>query len=268
MRAIVFSAFLLAAATARAQLSWESRKLGLGPQGRPAEIAAKNADALPRAARYELFELYQRYIDTVNKRRDQHWRAGLLSGAIIEQADGPMIPVRQLEESTAKRRKELEQLELELKRARLSAVPVPARTKEQVREAALTDWTEPATAPQAAPWADTERAIKAKKKELRRFERQLGRSKGLAGDWSDSVWAELNKVEAEHWSITDQARTAGPSHRAAVACSPVQDPLVCFVFDPWNNAAPDVYEFKSWDDGSFDERVAPEYFLHRLPDTP
>ncbi len=111
-------------------------------------------------------------------------------------------------------------------------------------------------------------ALLAKDKEVKRARRRLKRSKGLSIDWSDAVWAELMKTPAGSWSISDLARTAQPRHTAAVVCTPPEKPELCLAFDPWTSGEANVYEFWSWDQGSFQTRIPPEYFLHHLPEHP
>ncbi|MBI3551338.1 MAG: hypothetical protein HY077_02365 [Elusimicrobia bacterium] len=227
----------------------------------PAALALANLDALPPASRYELFTLYQAYIEAVNTRRAQHWHTNLLSGEIVEHPDEPLLPARQLEEALAKREAEVKLLETKVKQERLNR-PVPPP-----KEPNIVDWSEPPEESGPKP-TEAELALKAKRKELKIARRKLSRSKGISLDWSDAVWAALTKLGVEHWSVFDQARTAAPRHTAAVVCTPAEDPLTCVVFDPWKTGEPDAYEIRSWDQGSFADRLPPDYFLHNLPDKP
>jgi hypothetical protein len=235
--------------------------LDLPHRSPPTAKVMSGIENLPVESRYELFTLYQAYIETVNSRRAQHWRKGLLNGEIVDHPDEAILPVRQLEEAAAKREPEVAALEAQVKQEKLDAPPPP------VREPNQTDWSQPPEETRRKP-SPAEIALKAKRKELKSFKSRLSRSKGLSLDWSDAVWADLQKVDAEHWSITDQARTVSPRHTGAVVCTPADAPTICVVFDPWKTGEPDVYEYSAWDGGSFENRVPPEYMLHGLPDRP
>lgn len=242
---------------------------GLPPRHQPGTVAAGVLASLPHQTQYELAQLYRSYVAVISKRREQGWHTALYSGELVEHPDEPMVPARQLEESIAKRQTELKALEDELAREKAAtgaAAPAPAPSP---AESSITDWASgsPTNRPEQS-YSETELAVKAKKKELKRFQRQLGRSKGLSIDWSDAVWAELLKVDAPSWSVTNQARQTTPLHNGVVLCTPPENPALCLVFDPWKNGAPDVYDFKTWDEGSFDGRVDSDYFLNRLPDAP
>jgi hypothetical protein len=128
------------------------------------------------------------------------------------------------------------------------------------------------------------RRISAAKSEATALHDAYSRSKGLCLDWSDLVWAELGRLKPEHWDIRDQERQTRPFHTGAVLCpEPASDdeeegrvctsgaggcrePQPCLVFDPWQSGKAEVYEFSSWDRGSFSDRVPADFFLHELPE--
>jgi hypothetical protein len=234
---------------------------GLPNPNRAAEIAMTGVNALPEDAQHQLFDLYQAYIGVVNKRKEQHWRSNLLSGEIIEHPDTPIQPARQIEDAIKKREAEAKILEDQVKQERLDS-KAPAEPEKQYP---LSDWLEPQKKGAPKP-SDAALALKAKRKEIKKLKRTLSRSKGISLDWSDAVWAELVKVDAAAWTVTDQTRTAAPLHSAAVACSPAEKPVVCIAFDPWRTGEADAYEFGSWDDGSFKGKIPAEFLLHHLPD--
>lgn len=206
---MLLTAALLALALPRASAA------GLDLARTPGEDPARNAvlavTALPRQAQIELKRAYEAYGAAVQRRLDEGWRAGLLSGSLVENPEEPSRPVRQLEESLAKRLAE------------------------------------------------------SKPKEARDLRRQLSRSKGLALDWSDAVWAELTALQLKSWSVSDIPRKAGPRHTAALLCTPPGESELCLAFDPWPNGRAQAYEFESWDSGSFAGRIPPQFFLHSLP---
>ncbi len=213
----------------------------LGPRQKisPSDEAMGSLARLPREDLLELRRLYERYDELVEKLSEDGWRSRLESGELIEHPDEAVWPARQIAEAADQRQKELD---------RLAARRAKARTQED------------------ADGLDA--AIAAKQAELKKLKRQLSREKGTCADWSDAVWAALTKVGAEDWDIRDGPRRARPWHTAAIACAPAGSdaPTVCLAFDPWRTGEPDVYDFYSWNDGSFDGRIAPEYFLHHLPE--
>lgn len=213
--------------------------LNLPKRRAPSEDAVRAISRLPRPALFDLRKLYERYAEVVYKRVEDGWRAGLESGELIEHPEEARLPVRQLEEAAVKREAELKRLEAGVAKAATQA------EREQLED-----------------------SVSAKASELKKLKKQLARSKGTCADWSDVVWAELSKVRAPDWDLRDASREARPWHTAAVACSPAgsQTPTVCLAFDPWNTGSADVYDFDSWDQGSFDGRIAPEFFLHHLPE--
>jgi hypothetical protein len=223
------AAFLLLAAAFCAQAAQK-----------PAAEGIKALSLLPRSELAELKKLYDRYADVVAKRTAEGWRAGLESGDLIEHPQEARLPTRQLEEAAAKRSSELKRLSAE--RDKETSEPRAARL---------------------------DAAIAAKQAELKKLRKQLARSQGTCADWSDMVWADLLKVEVEGWDLRDTQRSARPWHTATVACSPAgaPKPTVCLAFDPWRRGEPDVYEFFSWDDGSFEGRLPAEFFLHQLPES-
>lgn len=206
---------------------------------KPAADAIKALSLLSRKELVQLRRLYERYSDLVSKRLDDDWRAGLESGELIEHPEEARLPVRQLEEAAVKRQAEFDAL----KKRRLQAVDQ----------------------------AEAERldaALAAKAAEVKRLRWQLSRAKGTCADWSDAVWAELLKVGDGSWDLRDATRSARPWHTAAVACAPagVESPTVCLALDPWKNGAPDVYDYLSWDQGSFEGKLPAEFLLHQLPE--
>jgi hypothetical protein len=253
---------------ASAQLS-NTPDFGLPPRHQPSTIAASALGALPHQTQVELSQLYRSYVAVVKKRREMGWHTGLFSGELVEHPDEPMIPARQLEDSIVKRQAELKTLEDALAREKAAPAAAAPAIKPETVESSLADWSSSAPTGKAEPrYTETELAVRAKKKELKRFQRQLGRSKGLSIDWSDAVWAELLKLDTPSWSVTDQARQTTPLHNGTVLCTPPENPALCLVFDPWKNGEPDVYAYDSWNEGSLDSRIAPDYFLNRLPDAP
>lgn len=193
--------------------------------------------SLPREAQLELFSLYARYNESVQKKVEDGWYPGLLTGELVEQPDEIRLPARQTELALEKRRQELNVLEAELKKVEGRAAAVPLMEK-----------------------------IEAKKLEVRRARSAAGRTKGLCLDWSDMVWAELIKTAPEHWRVRDERRAAPPFHTSAVICTPQEEPELCLAFDPWENGRADVFEFRTWNQGSPEARIAPEFFLHQLPE--
>jgi hypothetical protein len=259
---LVSTALLLLASSLRAEnILLPKADFGLRNPNRATEIAVTGINALPDDAQRQLFDLYQAYIAVVNKRKEQHWHSNLLSGEIIEHPDAAILPARQVEEAVKKREAEAKILQDQVKEERLNAKD-PAPPEKQYP---LSDWLEPQEKG-APPKSDAQLALKAKLKEIKKLKRVLSRSKGISLDWSDAVWAELVKVDAAAWTVTDQTRSAPPLHSAAVACSPADKPVVCLAFDPWRTGEPDAYEFGSWDDGSFKGKIPAEFLLHHLPD--
>lgn len=193
--------------------------------------------SLPREAQGELFTLYARYNEAVQKRIEDGWYTGLLTGELVEQPDVIHLPARQTEQALEKRRRELTSLEAELKKVEGRAASTPLFEK-----------------------------VKAKKLEVRRARKADDRAKGLCLDWSDMVWAELVKTSPEHWRVKDERRAAAPFHTSAVVCTPQEEPELCLAFDPWESGRADVFEFRDWDQASTKARIAPEFFLHQLPD--
>lgn len=193
--------------------------------------------SLPREAQKELFVLYATYNEAVQKRMEDGWYAGLLSGELVEEPDMVRLPARQTEAALAKRSKELKALEAQYEKLRGELASAGVRPR-----------------------------IEAKKLEVRKARKADSRGKGLCIDWSDMVWAELLKLPLEHWRVRDERRTAAPYHTSAVVCTPQESPEVCLAFDPWEEGRPDVFEFRSWDEGSRKDKVAPEFFIHQLPE--
>lgn len=208
------------------------------PRGSPAAAAVKALERLPEEQRWELRLLYRSYADLVSRKLDDGWRAGLLSGELIERPDDAGLPARQLEEALAKRERVLAGLEARLAKAAAD----PAQAQRLRRELA------------------------AVKREAASLRRRAARSKGTCLDWSDAVWAELSKLKPKHWSLRDEARQAPPRHTAALVCAPLGDDDLCLALDPWGRGQADAYEYGSWNSGSFEGRVPAEYFLHHLPE--
>jgi hypothetical protein len=193
----------------------------------------------PVEARVELKRMYRRYKEIVPKKLDAGWTTGLLSEAVIEGVDEPFQPARLVDDMIARRRKEVE------------------RVKAALAKVASDD-----------PYNDKRiRAVlEEKQRELSRLLSKNRREKGICRDWSDLVWSEFVALELEHWAVRDERRSARPYHTAAVACTPVDDPKVCLVFDPWADGRPNVYAFAAWDESSPGGRFPAEYFNHHLPD--
>lgn len=203
----------------------------------PAAGAQQRLKQEPEEAQTQLYLLYARYAETVSRRLEEGWRSGLLSGELVEQPEEAQLPARQLEEALRKRNRELRAMEGQIKAAG------SRREGEKLLD-----------------------RLEEKKAALRPLLRIDARSKGTCRDWSDQVWADLNKLAPEDWSISDETREARPYHTAAVACTPKEDPELCLVFDPWETGEPAVYEYKAWNEGSFETRLTADFFLHQLPE--
>jgi hypothetical protein len=220
----------------------------------PAAAAQAAVKALPAAAQLELFTLYARYNETVSKRMDDGWRAGLISDQGTKTSQDDTLPARQLEEAVSNREAEIKSLDKRLEKPEPKTVTRLSREREsaQTRLAALRD--------------------------------ALARDKGTCLDWSDLVWAEMSRLRPEHWSVRDRERGARPFHTGTVLCSPPasqedgacsdSEPgrcaaagrQVCLVFDPWQRGQADVYAFGAWDRDLFAGRVPADFFLHELPE--
>lgn len=194
--------------------------------------------AQPKPSLVELRRLYARYADVVQKRLEEGWRGGLLSGSLIESSGASELPARQLEEALKNRERELRLLEAESRKE--------GRTPAAEERLSL--------------------RLKAKKIELRALRRDAQQPKGTCLDWSDEVWADLSRLELEDWSLRDETRETSPRHTAAVACTPAEEPEVCLALDPWKRGEADVYEYHSWRRGSFEGRLPATFFLHQLPE--
>lgn len=229
----LFLAVLLAAPAGADELSTDP------DVGRRAQLAREILEAQPVAARVELKKMYKRYKDAVQKKLDAGWSTGLLSDAVIEDVDEPFQSARLIDDMISRRKKEVERV-----------------------KAAL------AKVPENDPYNDKKiRAVlEEKQAELAALQSKNKREKGICRDWSDLVWAEFVAMELEHWSVRDERRGARPYHTGAVACTPVDDPKVCLVFDPWADGRPSVYSFTAWDESSPGGRFPGEYFIHHLPD--
>ena len=192
--------------------------------------------ALPEAAQTELFSLYARYREAVADHMDKGWSPRLLSGDIVEASANRPTPARQIETSIHKRDREIRDLQMQLD--------------------------------QAGPQADTSRlrdrldVVRAERESLRDA---YSRPKGTCLDWSDLVWAELGRLKPEHWSLHEETRKARPFHTGAVLCTSPGPARICLAFDPWPEGRADVYEFGSWNQGSFAARLPADFFLHQLP---
>lgn len=206
-------------------------------RAKPQAQAMEGIMAQPKEALLELRRLYARYADVVQRRIEEGWRAGLLSGSLIEHGEASERPARQVEEALKNRERELREI-----------------------EAALPEAETPAAAERRA------RRLEAKRAEVRALRRDAQRPKGTCLDWSDEAWSELSRLASESWSLQDESRHASPRHTAAVACTPASEPEVCLALDPWKRGEPDVYEYHSWSRGSFEGRIAATFFLHRLPE--
>jgi hypothetical protein len=207
--------------------------------GARAQKARELVDALPVEARVELKKMYRRYKELITKKLDAGWSTGLLSEAVIEDVDEPFQPARLITGMIDLRRKEL------------------AKLQEKLKQVASDD-----------PYNDkrVRAAIDDKKRELDVLVSRDKREKGLCRDWSDTIWFEFTNMELEHWSVRDERRGARPYHTGVVACSPVESPSVCLVFDPWADGRPSVFSFIAWDENSPGGRFPAEYFIHELPD--
>jgi hypothetical protein len=210
--------------------------------------------ALPAAAQIELFTLYARYNEAVSKRMDEGWRAGLLSDEGTKASQDDTLPARQIEEAVSNREAEIKSLGKRLEKPEPETVTRLRREREsaQTRLAALRN--------------------------------ALTRAKGSCLDWSDLVWAEMSRLQPEHWSVRDRERGARPFHTGAVLCSPpaseedgsCSDSMpggcsaagrrICLVFDPWQRGQADVYEFGDWSRDIYAGRIPADFFLHELPE--
>lgn len=229
----LFLAVLLAAPAGAAELTTDP------DVGLRAQMAREILESQPAETRVELKKMYKRYKDVVQKKLDAGWSTGLLSEAVIEDVDEPFQSARLIDDMIARRKKEVE------------------RVKAALAKVAQDD-----------PYNDKRiRAIlEEKEAELAALVSKNRREKGLCRDWSDLVWSEFVAMDLAHWSVRDQRRGARPYHTGAVACTPVDDPKVCLVFDPWADGRPNVYSFVAWDENAPGGRFPGEYFIHHLPD--
>ncbi|UPT74275.1 MAG: hypothetical protein M0D55_00460 [Elusimicrobiota bacterium] len=232
MRPLLLAA-LLAGSAAAAELTTDP------DVGVRAQKARDILEEQPVEARVELKRMYRRYKEIVPKKLDAGWATGLLSEAVIEGVDEPFQPARLVDDMIARRRKEVERVQ-----AALAKVADDDPYNHRRISAVLVE----------------------RKAELARLLSKNKREKGICRDWSDLVWSEFVALELEHWAVRDERRTARPYHTAAVACTPVDDPKVCLVFDPWADGRPNVYTFTAWDESSPGGRFPAEYFNHHLPD--
>jgi len=204
----------------------------------PPAVAAQSAiRSLPEEAQTELFTLYSRYTEVLAKRQEEGWLYGLLPDEIVETGDDNPQPARQIEAAIRKREAELKKLKLDLAKSPAEAA---ARRLRARRDAVTLELTA-----------------------LREADR---RAKGTCLDWSDAIWAELNLLKPEGWTVHDQERQARPFHTGVLLCAPPEESTVCLVFDPWQRGQPDAYDYGSWDSGSFESRVPADFFLHELPE--
>lgn len=224
-------AFLLLLAPAAAAMDVDA-------PGVPARRAHDQIEQLPPEARVELRKMFLKYRDEVTRRLEGGWGYGVLSDAVIEDVDEPFQPARQLEDALKVRGAELEKL-----------------------QAAASKMNH-----DTAEYGKTLRKIQDKKDALERARRLSRREMGICRDWSDDVWSVFTAMGLDHWSVDDRRRTTRPFHTGAVACSPVEEPAVCLVFDPWVRGKPDVFSFGAWDEQAPGGRVPADYFLHGLPE--
>lgn len=235
-----FLAALFAVASSARAAGGRYMELGTVKQG-PVEAVLSSLSTKGTDALVELRELYRRYADVVASKRElDGWEYALETGTIVEHPDERILPARQAEDAYRRRSAELRRLE-EAYDATTNKFQDAAR--EELRYQA-----------------------DKKKREVRAARRFARRTKGLSLDWSDLVWAELTKLDPEHWSVSDAVRDASPRHSAAVVCTPAEDPTLCLAFDPWPRGEPDVYEYETWNKASTSGRLPPEYFLHHLPE--
>jgi hypothetical protein len=221
----------------------------------PAVAAQAAVKALPAEAQTELFTLYGRYSDTVSKRLDEGWHAGLLIDEGNKTSQEDTLPARQLEEAIKNRENEIKALTKRLEKPDPDTEPSLRRQREAARM------------------------------RLSALRGALDRSKGTCQDWSDLIWADLGRLKPEYWAIQDRERSERPFHTGAVLCSPPASEeadnacsdstpgrcleagrQVCLVFDPWQRGEADVYEFGAWDRGLFAGRMPADFFLHELPE--
>jgi hypothetical protein len=206
--------------------------------GAPAQRAKAAIETLPVETRAELRRMYLHYREEVGEKKEQGWKAGVLSDAVIENVDEPFQPARLLEDEERSRRRELSDLEAALAATRDDAPEYPRIL----------------------------RRIEQKKDEFERARTKAAREKGICRDWSDDVWSLLTAMNLENWTVDDRRRSTRPFHTGAVACSPQEDPTVCLVFDPWVAGSPAIYAFQAWDAKEAGGRLPAEYFLHGLPE--
>jgi hypothetical protein len=201
----------------------------------PGPVAAQAAvKALPAAAQTELFTLYARYNELVSERMEAGWRPGLISEQGVKASQDDALPARQLEEAVRSREAEIQSIEKKLEKPDVATVGRLRREREAAQARLL--------------------ALRG----------ALARAKGTCLDWSDLVWAELVRLDPEHWSISDRERAARPFHTGAALCSE----NACLVFDPWQRGQADAYEFKEWDRDVYAGRIPADFFLHDLPEPP
>ena len=206
--------------------------------GAPAQKAREAVLALPPEARVELKKLFRAYGKLVADRLDKGWSPGVISEAVIEGRDEPFQPARLVEDALAARRRQVAALEERARDASASASRL-RRDREQ---------------------------LEIRRRELKELERKSKREKGLCRDWSDFVWFELLKLEPEHWALREETRRARPYHTATVACSPVEEPTVCLVFDPWEDGRANIVALGAWDENARGGRLPAKFFIHELPD--
>ncbi|MDD5657970.1 MAG: hypothetical protein PHF00_12035 [Elusimicrobia bacterium] len=199
----------------------------------PAEAAQAAIKRLPAAAQTELFTLYARYRDLVERRGAEGWRSGLLTEDIMETPGADVLPARQLEETLRKRTEEVSKLETRL---------------------AKTDT------------AGLRRSLEAARLSLEALRRQDARPKGTCLDWSDAAWADFSAANPKYWEVSDVQRQARPFHTGARLCAAAGPRAVCLVFDPWARGEADVHEQGAWDEDSPLGRLPADFFMHELPE--
>lgn len=201
----------------------------------PGPVAAQAAvKALPAAAQTELFTLYARYNELVSEKMEAGWRPGLISDQGVKATQDDTLPARQLEDAARSREAEIRSLDKKLEKPDLATAGRLRRQREAAQARLL--------------------ALRG----------ALARAKGTCLDWSDLVWAELVRMDPEHWSVADRERAARPFHTGAALCSG----SCCLVFDPWRRGQADAYELKEWDRDVHAGRIPADFFLHDLPEPP
>ncbi|MBI5240899.1 MAG: hypothetical protein HY926_10540 [Elusimicrobia bacterium] len=201
----------------------------------PGSVAGPAAvKSLPAAAQTELFTLYARYNELVSAHMEEGWRAGLISDQGTKTTQDDTLPARQLAQAVRSREAEIRALDKKLEKPDPRSVVRLRRERDAVQARIL--------------------ALRG----------ALARPKGTCLDWSDLVWAELVRLDPEHWSVSDRERAARPFHTGAVLCAG----QICLVFDPWQRGQADVFEFREWDRDAYAGRIPADFFLHDLPEPP